>query len=248
MWEIRIRIRIRICGRWAALPAATSPSSTLPPSHVSDSDSHIRIGDFDFDSDSDQNQNQNHISDSDQNQNQNQNQNHISDSDSHIRIGDSDSDQQLYLSSLVPLIFLTQIPCLRKYDYSIVTCQHRELWFQFQISNQIYVNFAPRLKIQKLADVFLYKKGRKIWINVRILGDKYVNIRFIFRWSFTPDDKSPIWEICVCYQLPYLILGGNSTSSQTCPAINRSPLDSCLIGNFEKYRKLSSLADKPKWE
>ena len=47
---------------------------------------------------------------------------------------------------------------------------------------------------------------------------------------------------------PYLILGGNSTSSQTCPAINRSPLDSCLIGNFEKYRKLSSLADKPKWE
>ena len=91
---------------------------------------------------------------------QNQNQNHISDSDSHIRIGDSDSDQQLYLSSLVPLIFLTQIPCLRKYDYSIVTCQHCELWFQFQISNQIYVNFAPRLKIQKLADVFL-QEGEK---------------------------------------------------------------------------------------
>ena len=124
-----------------------------------------------------------------------------------------------------------------------------QIRFQFQISNQIYVNFAPRLKIQKLADVFLYKKGRKIRINVRILGHKYVNIRFIFRWSFTPDDKCPIWEICVCYQLAiFNIGGGNSTSSQTCPAINRSPLDPCLIGNFEKYRKLSSLADKPKWE
>ena len=52
-----------------------------------------------------------------------------------------------------------------------------------------------------------YKKGRKIWINVRILGHKYVTIRFIFRWSFTPDDKSPIWEICVCYQLAIFNIG-----------------------------------------
>ena len=55
----------------------------------------------------------------------------------------------------------------------------------------------------------------RIWINVRILGHsgayfKYVDIRFIFRWSFTPDDKCPICEIC---QLePYLILGVSSTA------------------------------------
>ena len=35
---------------------------------------------------------------------------------------------------------------------------------------------------------------RRKWIHVKILGQrKYVNTRFIFRWSFTPeDDKCPI--------------------------------------------------------
>ena len=46
------------------------------------------------------------------------------------------------------LAFLAQIPYLRKYDYSIVTCQHQDLWFQFQISNEIYVNvFALSLRL-----------------------------------------------------------------------------------------------------